>query len=143
MAFGKDLVLAQINTKLFRKVSGMNFLKDGEHCFSTEKSTKLISHGEFCIVLEEKDYTGLYDDKDADAGKDFGYDEFRVEMSKEELLNNIEFIVVPNWWVDSEMDENDDDYLEEKDPLFWIDNLSDYGRVVSEREYNGNMNFNF
>jgi hypothetical protein len=143
MAFGHDLIETVMTTQLFRKVSGMNFLKDGEHCFSTPSSSALISHGEFCIVLEEKEYSGQYTDKDADAGKDFGYDEFRIEMSREKLLNNIDFIVVPNAWVDSEMDEKASDYLEENDPLVWIDNLAEYARVISEREFTGTMNFNF
>lgn len=93
--------------------------------------------------MEEKEYSGKYTDKDADAGKNFGYDEFRIEMSRDELLNNIDFIVVPNTWVDSEMDEKASDYLEENDPLVWIDNLSEYGRVIAERDFSGTINFNF
>lgn len=143
MAFGQDLIETTIKTRLFRKVSDMNFLKDGEHCFSTSSSHSLISVGTFCLILEEKEYTGKYDDKDADAGKNFGYDEFRVEMSRNELLSNIDYIVVPNSWVDSEMNENDEDYLEENDPFFWIENLSQFGQVIAERNSPVEINFNF
>lgn len=134
--FGKGLVQKTIKTQLFRKVSGMNFLKDGEHCFSTSSSSSLISHGEFCIVLKESDYAGMYYDGDADAGKNFGYDEFRVEMSRSELLKNLDYIVVPNDWSDTEEGQD------------WIDNLADYGFVVSEdrfrsHEPNIRINFNF
>ena len=141
--FGTGLQSAEIQTRLFRKVSAQNFLNSGELCFSTEKSTTLISHGEFCIVLESNLYSGLYFDGDADAGKNFGYDEFRVEMDRNELLSKIEYIVVPNSWFDSEMSDEDEGYNEENDPYVWIENLSDYGIVIAERDFDGNINFNF
>ena len=125
--------ITTIETRLFRKVSGMN-LHGGELCFSTEKSICLIEQGEFAIVLEKKSYTGTYFNGDIDAGKNFGYDEMRVEMSFDELLENLDYIVVPNHWFDVEMDINSEDYSEENDPLTWIDNLSQYGRVIPERE---------
>ena len=64
-------------------------------------------------------------------------------MDRNELTQNIDCIVVPNSWVDSEMNEKDEDYLEENDPFVWIDNLSEYGRVIAERDFKGTMNFNF
>ena len=68
MAFGKDLKTATKNTRLYRKVFGSNFVKSGEHCFSTDESVELISRGNFCIVLQKDTYKGQYYNEDADAG---------------------------------------------------------------------------
>ena len=140
MAFSQNLQKRTINTRLFRKVSGGNFLKDGEHCFSTESSSMLISRGDFCFVLVEKEYSGMYDSQDADAGRNFGYDEFRVKMSKENLVQQIEAIVVPNWWG---KDIDEDLYDTEDDPMVWMDNLSNYGKVIFEKDFQTTVNFNF
>lgn len=139
MAFGKDLKKETKKTRLYRKVTGTSFLKYGELCFSTEESTMLIGRGEFCIVLEEKEYSGMYDNKDADAGKDFGYDEFRVFLTEEELISKIECIVVPNWWED---DIEEELYDTDKDPMVWIDNLSEFGKVVFEKDFKTSVNLN-
>lgn len=140
MAFGSDLKQKTINTRLYRKVNGSNFIKDGEHCFSTESSSELISAGDFCLVFEKKSYEGMYDDKDADAGKDFGYDEFRVEMSRDELIENIEVIVVPNSW-NNDIDESL--HGTDEDPMEWIENLSEFGKVIFESEFESDVNLNF
>lgn len=143
MAFGTQLKAATIETKLYRKVSSINFLKSGELCFSTDSSVTLIGAGDFCIVLEKDSYTGMHDSQDADAGKNFGYDEFRIELTQNELLSKIEYIVVPNEWVDSEMDISADDYNAETDPYEWIENLSQYGIVIPIRDFETNINLNF
>ena len=144
MAFSTGMTQKTFNTRLFRKVSFENFLKEGELCFSTEEnSSSLYWRGQFCLVLESNTYTGSWYDGDADAGRNMGYDEFRVSFTKEELLASIAYIVVPNEWVDSEMDINSDDYNQDNDPYEWIENLSQYGIVIPEREYKGEMNFNF
>ena len=140
MAFGQDLKTATKTTRLYRKVSGSNFIKSGEHCFSTDQSVELISRGDFCIVLEKNEYKGQYDNKDADAGKNFGYDEFRVELTQEELIEKIECIVVPNWWED---DIDEDLYDTDKDPMVWIDNLSEFGKIVFEKDFETSVNLNF
>ncbi|MBD3197999.1 MAG: hypothetical protein GF317_23315 [Candidatus Lokiarchaeota archaeon] len=132
----------KLYTKLYRKVDGNNFLfsNEKELCFSTENSVSLSPHGEFCLVLEKKDYTGRYTDGDIDAGKNFGYDEMRVEMTMEGLLENLECIVVPDWWFDSE----DKEYEEGQDPFDWIENLEKYcWKVIPERDYNTKIDFNF
>lgn len=140
MAFGNNLQQETKTTKLFRKVNSNNFLKSGEHCFSTNESICLIAAGEFAIVLREDAYEGLHDSQDADAGKNFGYDEFRVELSESELIEAIEAIVVPNWWED---DIDEDLYDTDKDPMVWIDNLRNYGKVVFEKDVDYNVDFNF
>lgn len=119
--FGKNLTKETIKTKLFRKVSFDNYTDIRELCFSTEKSISLIGQGDFAIVLESQEYTGCYDEKDADAGKNYGYDEFRVEISN---YHQIENIIVPDWWIEAINDENfegaDDP---EKDPYIWVENI--------------------
>ena len=140
--FGNDLKQEQKITALFRKVSGGNIFRseEAEYCFSTAASSKLIAAGDFAIVLCSKEYSGLYDCKDADAGKDFGYDEFRVIMSKAELLENIDVIVVPDSWND---DIDESLFETDKDPMVWIDNLSNYGKVVFESDAQFDVDFNF
>ena len=141
--FSQDLEATKKTTRLFRKVNGDNFINEGELCFSTENSVELIGAGDFCIVLESSEYTGMWADGDADAGKNFGYDEFRVEFSQEELLEKIEYIVVPNEWMDSDLDFEATDYIESEDPAVWIDNLENYGNVIAERDYETEIRFNF
>ncbi len=129
----------KITTKLYRKASAENFLNEGQLCFSTDSSHSLISHGDFCLVLEKKEYEGDYTEGDSDAKKNFGYDELRVNLTREELISNIEYIIVPNEW----MDAPDVDYAEGQDPFDWIENLEDYGIVIAERDFNSNINLNF
>lgn len=141
MAFGQELAEKTISSRLFRKVSSENLLKTGELCFSTEDSVCLIGRGEFCLVFEQKKRTGLFFDGDADSGINTGYDEFRYTI--EDLLE-IEYIVVPNEWVDSDMDIESEGYIQENDPAEWIENLSQYGKVVAVRDFDGNnIDFNF
>lgn len=140
MAFGTDLKQETKTTRLYRKVNSNNFLKSGQHCFSTDASISLIHAGEFCLVLKKNTYNGMYDNKDADAGKNFGYDEFRVELSESELIEAIELIVVPDWWED---DIDEDLYDTDKDPMVWIDNLSNYGKVIFEKDFSGQVKINF
>ena len=129
----------RVSTRLYRKVDGENMLHSGELCFSTPESVELISHGDFCLVLREQEYSGLYFDGDIDAGKNFGYDEFRVKMTEEELKAAIEVIIVPDWWED---DIEEDLHDTEEDPYVWMENLREYGRVLTEGEWEGpNMNF--
>ena len=86
--FGKDLKNKIINTKLYRKttVNSLLSFESGELCFSTENSVSLINQGEIAIVLEKDNYNGNFVDGDADAGRNYGYDEFRLEMSRKELI---------------------------------------------------------
>ncbi|RLD74915.1 MAG: hypothetical protein DRJ07_19000 [Bacteroidetes bacterium] len=128
-----------MKTKLYRKVGSENFLNEGELCFSTDNSVSLSPHGEFCLVLEEKEYKGRYTEGDTDAKKNFGYDELRVEMTRDELISNINCIVVPNEWADAP----DIEYAEGEDPFDWIENLESYGTVIAERDYNEKIDFNF
>ncbi len=142
--FGQDLKKATQQTILFRKVSGVNFLNFGELCFSTEKSAQLIGAGEFCLVLEKAEYSGVYAEGDADAGKNFGYDEFRVEMTQDELTESITNIVVPNSWYD---DIDESLYDSDQDPMVWIDNIETElnlsGICISESDFNSEIKFNF
>tara|TARA_R110000822_G_scaffold128195_37_gene264001 strand:- start:3052 stop:3528 length:477 start_codon:yes stop_codon:yes gene_type:complete len=144
--FGHDLVKTTLNTRLFRKASSHNLFgsrNGGEIIFSTEDSVSLIGRGDFCVVLNRGEYTGLYDDKDADAGKNYGYDEFRIRMSKDEYTDKIEYIVCPDWWVDVEIDADDPNYDPSSDPYEWIENLSEIGPVIPEREFEGTIDFNW
>lgn len=144
MAFGQNMIERTIETRLFRKVSPQNMFRAGEVIFSTEKySTKLIGRGDMCLVLELDKYEGLWYDGDADNGRNFGYDEFRVEINKIDLFSKLEYIVVPNSWVDSELDPTDDNYDLTKDPQEWIENLSEVGIVIAERDFDGKIDFNF
>ena len=140
MAFGQDLTEKTISSRLFRKVSSGNSFRVGELCFSTESSSRLIGRGDFCLVLEQKERTGLFFDGDADSGINTGYDEFRYAI---EDLSEIEYIIVPNEWVDSDMDIESEGYIQENDPAEWIENLSQYGQVVAVRDFDGNIDFNF
>lgn len=126
-------------TRLYRKASAENFLNEGQLCFSTDNSVSLISHGDFCLVLESKEYKGEYTEGDTDAQKNFGYDELRVEMTREELIKNLDCIVVPNEWVDAP----DIEYAEGEDPFDWITNLEDFAPVVAERDFNTEIHLNF
>ena len=140
MAFGQGWVEKTISSRLFRKVSSEKPITAGNLCFSTEDSIRLIERGDFCLVLEAKERTGLFFDGDADSGINTGYDEFRYAI---EDLSEIECIVVPNEWVDSEMDVDSEGYNQDNDPQEWIENLSQYGLVVAVRDFDGNVNFNF
>lgn len=139
--FGKDLTSETKSTQLFRKVDFNNFQNEGELCFSTENSVELSSHGEFCLVLEKAEYNGVYANGDADAGKNFGYDEFRVKMTEEELFAKVDFIIVPNHWWDAMEDENYE-AKEGQDPYEWIETLQSFGRVIAERDCNYKILFN-
>jgi hypothetical protein len=87
-AFGKDLEKKIINDILFHKCSFYNcisFLTNvGEFengrglCTSTLSGSEKLAEGQFCIVFKKEKRKGLYDTKDTDAGKYFGYDEFRT-----------------------------------------------------------------
>lgn len=128
--FSKDIQQTTIITKLYRKVGFENLTNTGELCCSTSNSCELSSHGELCLVFAEKKYTGCYVDGDADAGKNFGYDEFRVELDP----------IDADWVVYPDSLENDED--------FDFDLFSDLGfRAISETEYkkrfNEKINFNF
>ena len=143
MSFGSTLSTTTLTTTLYRKVDADNFLASGELCFSTSNSASLISHGTFCIALEKGEYTGEYTDRDADAGKNFGYDEFRVSLEQDELIARLDAIIVPDSWYD-DVDEDIQDT--DQDPFTWIQNLEDYGRVISEteaREEGHTVDFNF
>ena len=140
MAFGQELTETTISSRLFRKASSSNFLKTGAVCFSTEESVCLIGRGDFCLVLEAKERTGLFFDGDADSGINTGYDEFRYTIKD---LSEIECIVVPNEWVDSEMDIYSEGYNQDNDPFEWIEELSQYGKVIAVRDFDGDINFNF
>ena len=132
--FGKNLEKQIISDRLFRKVDGNN-LHEGNLCTSTEKSVSLISHGEFCLVFRAESRKGLYFNGDADAGKNFGYDEFRVDLS----YNDIECVVYPDAWLDNPEAEE------------WLNNIDNELNIstnyFSESEfkeiYNNNIDFNF
>lgn len=128
--FSQDLQETTLTSKLYRKVSFDNLTNYGELCCSTSNSSELSSHGELCLVFAEKQYTGYYVDGDADAGKNFGYDEFRVELDPDDA----------DWLVYPDSLEDDED--------FNFDVFIDLGFVaISETNYkqrfNDNINFNF
>jgi len=132
--FGKQLKQAEITTKLFRKVDGSN-LHEGELCVSTENSVSLICHGEFCLVFRAEKRKGLYFNGDADAGKNFGYDEFRSDLT----YSDVECVVFPDSWLDeSECEE-------------WINNIDSELNISTEflteseykEQYNSELDFNF
>lgn len=135
-AFGKSLKETTLTVMLFRKANSKNVLNSGQLCTSTANSVQLTSQGDFCLVYEEKQRTGMYAEGDADAGRNFGYDEFRVELTPED----ISFIVVPNSW-DDEIDEDLQDT--DEDPYLWIENLREIAPVIFEKEFDGNIDFNF
>ena len=135
--FGKTLEETKITSKLYRKVSADNMMNEGELCTSTENSTKLIGVGDFCLVYESKERLGSYTNMDADAGKNFGYDEFRTEL----YTSDVSFIIYPDFWND-EIDE--ELYDTDKDPMVWISNLEDAGFIlISESQANENIIFNW
>jgi hypothetical protein len=132
--FSTQLEKKEITGKLFRKVDGMN-LKEGQLCTSTENSVSLISHGEFCLVYRDSKRDGLFFNGDADAGKNFGYDEFRTEVDFSDVL----CVVFPDSWLDnSECDE-------------WINNIDSALNISTDflteseykQEYKSNLDFNF
>ena len=140
------------NVTLIRKVDHTNFMVESnesvQFCFSTvENSEVLIAQGEFALVLKKDIRNGIYCIGDIDANRNYGYDEFRVSFTRQELIDGIDYIVVPNEWSDCEMDENADDYNADEDPFTWMENLLDFGHVVSEREFKAKegdvINFNF
>ena len=135
--FGKTLKETKLNLKLYRKVSSANMMNEGLLCTSTEKSDTLIGAGDFCLVYEAKERIGLYTCMDADAGKNFGYDEFRTELTKED----VDYIIYPDFWDD---DVNEELHDTEKDPQVWISNLEDAGFIlISQSKSNEKINFNF
>ncbi len=111
-------------------------MNSGELCTSTEISVQLTAQGQFCLVYASKEYTGLYAEGDADAGRNFGYDEFRVELTPAD----IDLIVVPNSW-DDDIDEDLQDT--DKDPYVWIENLREIAPVIFEKDHEGDIDFNF
>ena len=128
--FSQDLQETTLTTKLYRKVGFNNLTNGGELCCSTANSSTLSSHGELCLVFAEKEYAGYYVDGDADAGKNFGYDEFRVELNAEEA----------DWLVYPDSLEDDED--------FDFDTFIDLGfAAISETRYKARFNetidFNF
>lgn len=122
--FGQGLKETTMECTLARKVSFENLQNFGELCFSTlENSVELIGTGELCIVLKKAVRTGMYYDGDADAGKNFGYDEFRVYFdSFEEIVEEIEYVVIPDYWEEDIEEENYDN--PEKDPEVWKDSIN-------------------
>jgi len=62
-------------------------------------------------------------------------DYYKIDQGNGIILNetNIEKIWTLQNWVGSE----------EEDPAEWIENLENYGRVIAERDFVGEMNFNF
>ena len=134
--FSHDLEPKEITSKLYRKVNFENITNSGELCTSTENSVKLIGTGEVCYIFDSKKRTGMYDDKDADAGKNFGYDEFRTEI---DLTEECPYIVYPNSWdeIIETITESDERFDTDEDPMVWIYNLEELsiGQVISERDY--------
>lgn len=83
--FGKGFELKKYSGKLYHSctiegLSDLLFDYNGENvCFSTDASTKLFGR-ECVIVLSVENIEGLYTPYDADAGKNYGWDEFRCSF---------------------------------------------------------------
>lgn len=103
-AFGKDLKEATIEDKLFHKCwfdECMSFLEkvnnsttDRGLCTSTKEGSEKLADGQCCIVFKDTKRNGFYDNKDTDAGKYFGYDEFRTI---DKITHNyIEYLIFPD-----------------------------------------------
>jgi hypothetical protein len=100
--FSKDLEPTRMNGKLYHSctLEGINdliqnFRPEDPVCTSTKNSTRLF--GRTCVVVfEECEWNGEYTPFDSDAGKNMGWDEFRVRFnSAEDMINSIETIIVP------------------------------------------------
>lgn len=93
-AFGKGLYNVEITGTIYHSttIDGAydiveNYRDDRPTCCSTPNSQKLIDKGYDGVVLEYKvnGKKGLYTPYDADAGKNYGYDEFRTNLDNMEL----------------------------------------------------------
>jgi len=62
----------------------LNNRSDIETSFSTGTSTKLFGR-EMVIVLKDKERKGKYTPYDSDAGKNYGYDEFRTKFDEDDI----------------------------------------------------------
>lgn len=116
--FGKDLKQKKYTGKLYHSctVDGLaNLLFDynGESVnFSTEASTKLFGR-ECVIVINVENIDGLYAPFDADAGKNYGYDEFRAKFQPGRFEFPGEYIfyvisdIVMTWAAFEKMEDNE------------------------------------
>lgn len=103
-AFGNDLEETTIEGKLFHKCSFEecvyflekvdSFKNDRGLCTSTKEGSEKLAEGQCCIVFKGVKRDGLYDNKDTDAGKYFGYDEFRTIDKIEH--DYIEYLIFPD-----------------------------------------------
>ena len=106
--FGQELETKTIGGRIFHSctLEGIDFLLQNftpgrAISCSTSDSTKLFGRG-MVIVLEDREWVGDYTPYDADAGKNYGWDEFRVRFkSLEEFVDAIDSIIVPIGWVDA------------------------------------------
>ena len=113
--FGKDFEKTTLNEELYHSATfeGLENLlynnrQDYPVCTSTGVSARFMDR-DLVVVFSEKERTGDYTSFDADAGKDYGYDEFRVCVDIEDIeevqLNDSLFSI----W---ESDESDDEEIE-------------------------------
>lgn len=93
---------------------------------STQESDRLFNQfGSEIVVVHDMDIEGKWAPEDADAGRYYGYDEFRVEMTAKEALNSISQIILSDEfyeYVQNTEDENTDDsqYEDSQDYRNWV-----------------------
>lgn len=93
---------------------------------STQESDRLFNQfGSEIVVVHDMDIEGKWAPEDADAGRYYGYDEFRVEMTAKEALSSISQIILSDEfyeYVQNTEDENTDDsqYEYSQDYRNWI-----------------------
>jgi len=93
---------------------------------STQESDRLFNQfGSEIVVVHDMDIEGKWAPEDADAGRYYGYDEFRVEMTANEALNSISQIILSDEfyeYVQNTEDENTDDsqYEYSQDYRNWV-----------------------
>jgi hypothetical protein len=124
--FSKDLEPTRMNGKLYHSctLEGINnliqnFRPEDPVCTSTKNSARLF--GRVCVVVfEDRQWVGDYTPFDSDAGKNMGWDEFRVRFrSVEDMINSIESIIMPAGFIQhweknieesTDEDDNEDHY---------------------------------
>ena len=143
--FGKDLEEKTIEGRIFHSctLEGLNnliqnFATEQAICCSTEASTRLFGR-EMVVVFEAKEYTGTHTEGDADAGKDYGYDEFRVNFSSiEDLIDSIESVQVGAGWIENWEESCEDENSPDACFFHLIEDSIPYPSESSETFYNFN-----
>ncbi len=126
--FGKSLIEKTYTGKLYHSctIEGLDELLnnhiadcegvDAPIAFSTEASTRLFGR-ECVLVLEVENLTGQYTAYDADAGIDFGWDEFRVNFESGQEIFDLTHSVVMSEQAMDRLETEEAEWLEELECL--------------------------